>query len=112
MDRTAEYEKFVIEVLTELHDFTAGGGDQNLKLVFDRDSKNYQLMRIGWDEKQKREYGIIMHLSLKNGKIWLEYNGTQFNPFEDLEHRGVPKSDMVIGFQPEYNRELSGYAVN
>jgi XisI protein len=111
MDRTQQYEQFVIQALQEFQDYMAGSGDQNLKLVIDRESKNYQLMRIGWDEKRKREYGTIIHFSIKNDKIWLEYNGTQFNPFEDLERLGVPKSDLVIGFHSESRRGLSGYAV-
>lgn len=53
-----------------------------------------------------------MHFDIENGKVWIRANGTELDVGEALVERGVPKDDIVVGFQPERYRPYSGYAVN
>ncbi len=45
------------------------------------------------------------------GKIWLQENSTDFDIIGVLEEKGVPKSDIVLGFQPEDVRGMTEYAM-
>jgi hypothetical protein len=58
----------------------------------------YQVINVGW-ENQRRVYGCVLHLDIKNNKIWLQYNGTEIDIAQKLVDRDVPKSDIVLGFQ-------------
>jgi XisI protein len=47
-----------------------------------------------------------------SGKVWLQHDGTSLRIAEELHERGIPKSDIVIGFQPPYVRPfMEEYAV-
>lgn len=43
-------------------------------------------------------FGPVMHFDIQNGKIWIQYNGTEESVAERLVELGVPPSDIVIGF--------------
>jgi hypothetical protein len=47
----------------------------------------------------------------KNSKIWIQINNTKLDIGQALVEKGVPKEDIVIGFQPVYIRQISGYAI-
>ena len=46
-----------------------------------------------------------------DGIIWIQVNDTDRDIAEELERTGVPKTDIVIGFQPPQYRPYTGYAV-
>ena len=52
-----------------------------------------------------------MHLDLKQGKVWLQKNTTDFNPVKDLVELGVKKEDIVLGLQPPFKRPYTDYGV-
>ena len=52
-----------------------------------------------------------MHFDIKNGKIWVQYNGTEEHVGETLMQLGVPASDIVLGFRSVFKRQFTGYGV-
>ena len=53
-----------------------------------------------------------MAVILPDGKVWLQHDGTSLRVAEELHSRGIPKKDMVIGFQdPPTRAMMDGYAV-
>jgi len=68
-------------------------------------------VNVGWHE-QRRIIGCILHIALKNDKIWIQHHGTEDHIAEEFVQRGVPKEYIVLGFQPPYKRKHTGYAVN
>ncbi len=110
MDRVLELENLVIDVLGDYRDCLNRGNGTPVQLIVDRDSKHYQLVMIGW-EHQKRHFGVLVHLWIKNGKVNLEYNGTEENFLAQLEERGAQKSELVIAFHSPFLRSLTDYAV-
>lgn len=53
----------------------------------------------------------MIHLDLKNEKIWIQHNTTEVDIALELIEMGVLKSDIVIGFDTPKMRQLSGFAV-
>lgn len=45
-------------------------GDVELQMIFDMENDHYQLVHAGWHNKF-RQYGCLMHLDIKDGKIWI-----------------------------------------
>ncbi len=80
------------------------------RAVFDRNSDNYLIMREGWDGAQ-RIHHCVVHLEIINGKIWVQEDWTEHGVAADLEEAGIPKSDIVLGFQPASVRPHTEYAV-
>jgi hypothetical protein len=52
-----------------------------------------------------------MHFDIEDGKIWIQYNGTEESIAERLVQMGVPNSDIVLGFHSPFKRQFTPYAV-
>lgn len=110
MDSLSQYREVVQAFLSE---YSARRSTEEIEsqCIFDLQRDHYQVVNVGW-ENQRRVYGCVIHLDIKNGKIWLQYNGTEIDIAQELVNRGVPKSNIVLGFQPPYRRPLTEYAVS
>ena len=67
-------------------------------------------MDVGWQELD-RIYRSIIHLDIKDGKIWLQQNLTELNPAAELVSMGVPREDIILGLHPPYKRPYTDYVV-
>lgn len=109
MDRLEQYRTIIEQVLTQRVNDLKDFPDLRDKTVFDRRTDSYLLLRQGWD-KSRRVHAIIVHLEILNGKIWVQEDWTEHGVAADLEEAGVPKSDIVLGFQPPQVRPYTEYA--
>jgi hypothetical protein len=48
---------------------------------------------------------------LIDGKIWIQYDGTEEGVATELLEAGVPKAHIVLGFRHPSERKYSGLAV-
>ena len=111
MDQLTDYRTKIKELLTKyLFLCKPSYGDVEVEKIFDTENDHYQIISIGWNN-QKRIYNPIMHLDLKNDKIWIQENTTEIDIALELIEMGVPKQDIVIGFHSPKMRQLSGFAV-
>ena len=68
-------------------------------------------MSVGWSEKPRRRvHGCLIHIDILDGKVWIQRDGTEDGVALDLEEAGIPKSDIVLGFQEPEVRHLTEYA--
>jgi hypothetical protein len=56
-------------------------------------------------------YGSIVHLDIRNGKIWIQHDGTEVGIANRLVEAGVPKTDIVLGFHSPFKRQFTEFAV-
>jgi hypothetical protein len=56
-------------------------------------------------------YGTIIHIDIKDEKIWIQRHNTEINLADRLVESGVPKENIVIGLYSPFMRQFSGYAV-
>ena len=105
-----KYRQIVRQILTEL---AREGGDEQVEAqtLFDGERDHYQLIYVGWHHK-RCVFGPVLHIDIKNGKIWIQWNGTEVDIAAELEAQGVPKEHIVLGFHPPVMRQYSDYAVN
>ena len=109
MDRLEQYRSIIEQVLTQRVNDLKDFPDLRDKTVFDRHSDCYLILREGWDGA-RRIHGPIISLEIINGKVWLQADHTNLRIAERLEEAGVPKTDIVLGFQPPYVRPYTEYA--
>jgi hypothetical protein len=109
MDKITNYQEILLTFLKEYVDFFEGSSSSvKPQMIIDKDRNHYQLVKIGWDEKQQQfVFGVLFHFDIINDKIWLQLNNTEFYVVDELVEMGVPKSDIVLGFQPPTISQLS-----
>lgn len=111
MDKIEKYRQFIKQILTKHAKLSPGNDTVKAELIFDNENNHYQLNYVGW-EGSKRVFGPVMHFDIINGKIWIQYNGTEEYVDQTLVDFGVPNSDIVIGFHSPFKRQFTSYAVD
>ncbi|MEO1396470.1 MAG: XisI protein [Cyanobacteria bacterium J06634_5] len=87
-------------------------GEVVRQTLFDQERDHYQLINTGW-ENRRRVYGCLLHLDIqKDGKIWIQYDGTETGIANQLVEKGIPKKEIVLAYQSDYTRKLSDFTVN
>ena len=104
------YRVVIKQLLSQYATYKPSYGEVEVETVFDLEQDRYLVLAIGWDGKQ-RVYGCSIHLDIRDCKIWIQVNNTELDIGQDLVNVGVPKEDIVVGFQPLYMRQFSGYAI-
>ena len=110
MERLERYRESIASLL---HDYCEGDreeADSEVQMICDRDRDHYQLVSLGWQGHQ-RFYSVLMHLDIKNGKIWIQRNETDRLIAQELVSMGVLREDIVLGLQPEYARSDTDYSL-
>ncbi len=111
MDRTEQYRVAVRQVLQEYAQYKPSFGKVDVELVFDTESDRYLLVNAGWRE-HRRVYGSVIHIDVKDGKIWIQHDGTESGVANDLVELGIPKQDIILAYYPEYHRQHTDFGVN
>ena len=110
MDKLQQYRQIVRQLLTEqAHPYTYSS-DVETEIICDMEHDHYQLSYVGWEDQQ-RIFNLILHFDIKDGKIWIQHNGTETAIAQELVQKGVSASDIVLGFHSPFKRQFSGYAV-
>lgn len=110
MDKVVQYQQFIQQLLKQYAQDDVVEDGVETQLVFDKEGHHYYWMNIGWDGNRRVYYSIV-HFDIKDGKIWIQQNLTEADPAEDLVELGVAKEDIVLGLQPPYKRQYTGYGV-
>jgi len=84
--------------------------ETEVQLLFDTKREHYQVLHLGWDE-QKRVYGCVIHVDIKDGKIWIQRDRTEAGVANELVAAGVSKEDIVLAFKAPYVRQFTEFAV-
>ena len=50
-------------------------------------------------------------MDIKDGKIWIQHDGTERGVANELVELGVPQDDIVLAYQPPYKRAYTPFAV-
>lgn len=110
MEKIEKYRQIVQELLQEYSNIKASNEEVEAEVIFDEVRDRYQVVDVGWSNK-RRVYGCILHLDIKNGKIWIQHDGTEAGIANELMQRGVPEEDIVLAFHSPFKRQFTEFAV-
>lgn len=110
MEKLEQYAQIIKEILTENARFAPSHGNIEPTLIFDDEHCSYQLMFLGWDGP-RRVHTALIHIRLRNGKVWIEADGTEEGVALALQARGIAKQDIVLAFYSEVKRRYTDFAV-
>ncbi|MEQ1747579.1 MAG: XisI protein, partial [Saprospiraceae bacterium] len=86
--------------------------EAEVQIITDEPKGHFLLCDVGW-EKDRWMYASFVHIDVKNdGKVWLQHDGTDLRIAEWLVQKGIPKSDIVLGFHaPSQRPHIPEFAV-
>jgi len=53
-----------------------------------------------------------IHIDLQQGKVWIQYDGTEVGVANELVERGIPKEEIVLAYHSPLMRQYDGFAVS
>lgn len=110
MDKLSCYRKIIQEIILKHAKYKPSHGKIETINICDAENDNYLLMDIGWDETG-RVHETFLHLRIKDGKIWIEWDGIEEGITQELLEAGVAKDDIVLGFYRPEKRAITGFSV-
>ena len=110
MDKLDQYRGYIQQLLTEYAQQGSGKGEIEKQVISDLLHDHYQLVYVGW-KNRRRTFGCVLHLDIKDGKIWIQHDGTEIGIADELVKLGVPKEDIVLAFHEPLMRQYTGFAV-
>lgn len=103
MDTVNQYCEIVKKVLAYYAQFKPSHGDIRLDTVFDDRDRRYALMQTGWD-RGRRIRGNIIYVTVRDEKVWIEYDGIEAGISDDLVALGIPEDRIVFTFLHDLSR--------
>lgn len=110
MDKLDKYRTIIKQLLIDQSDGQSLNEDIESEIIFDEERERYLLIDLGWNGHQ-RFYNCVIHLEIRNGRIWIQRNQTDVPIADKLIANGVAKKDVVLGLQPTYMREYTGLGI-
>jgi XisI protein len=104
------YRQYIQQLLSERAQRVGMRDGVEMQTLFDTQHDHYQLTYVGWRGDQ-REFGCVLHLDIKEGKIWIQHDGTEVGIANQLVELGVPKEDIVLAFHAPFMRQFTSFAV-
>lgn len=107
MEKIKTYKKIVSAIITEIGGWMPDDQPIETQIIQDHEAGHYLLFDVGWEEEGGRTYLPFVHIDVKTtGKVWIQHDGTDLKIALLLYEKGIPKSDIVLGFRSSYQREL------
>lgn len=97
MDKLDSYQKIIQNVVKEYAKYKPSHGKIEAIPICDVENNNYLLMGVGWD-RTGRVHDVVLHLRIKDDKIWVEWDGIEQGITQDLLQAGVLEEDIMLGF--------------
>lgn len=111
MEKITQYQEYVQRVLSEYVQESPSDESVDVELSLDPVRNHYHVFNVGWENK-RRVYGCVIHVDIKNDKIWVQHDGTEVVIVDRFLELGVPPEDIVLAFHSPFRRQFTGFAVN
>ena len=98
MDQTVSYADILNQVMREEAKLQPSV-QPRLKIVSccDRETGQFLLIVIGWDNRSHRVHNILFHARLVDGKVIIETDMTEEGLKPALIEAGIPEEDIISG---------------
>lgn len=110
MDKLDLYRQLIQQCLEARAKLRSKNDPVESQTVFDTKSDRYLLMNVGWKNSNTRIYGCVLHVDIRNDKIWVQHDGTEDAIADQLAALGVSKQDIVLAYHAPYVRQYTEFA--
>jgi len=109
MDRVANYREIIKRVIKEYAALKPSYGEIEVETIFDESHDHYELIYSGWNSR-RRVHGAVIHVDIRDGKIWIQHDGTGDGIANELLAAGVPHEKIVLAFHHPHKRKYTPFA--
>ncbi|MBJ7901503.1 MAG: XisI protein [Cyanobacteria bacterium RI_101] len=109
MDTLTQYRQYIQQILSR-HAQQVWDQRIQAQMIIDPERDHYQLLYVGWRDS-KRVFGVVIHVDIIDHKIWIQQDGTEIGVANELLELGVPKTDIVLAFDPPHLRKYTTFAI-
>ena len=111
MDKLIRFREVIRRELEDYADwYRKPNGTLRCEVVHDPILDHFELVHFGWDG-HRRIHTVMFHLDIIDGKVWIQHDATDRPIATELVRAGIPKEDIVLGFQPAEVRPHTGFGV-
>lgn len=110
MDKLELYRQIIRAILLPYTKITYANVPVRNMAAFDDDFGQYLVMSEGWDGIQHL-HGCLIHVEIRGDRVWVQRDGTEDGVTDELVAAGIPKQDIILGFQEPAVRKYTGYGV-
>jgi hypothetical protein len=110
MEEVSCYRQVLRDLLEEYAGHTPSVGEVQVEIIVDESKDHYELIFSGWSGPY-RIHGSVLHFDIRDGKIWIQSDGTEEGIANRLVEAGIPKDRIVLAFKPPDIRPYTGFAV-
>ena len=111
MDKLTRYREAIRRELEGYAEwYRKPNGALRVEVVHDPVLDHFELVHFGWSG-HRYIHTVVFHLDIIDGKIWVQYDGTDRPIAEELVRAGIPKEDIVLAEKPADVRPFTGYGV-
>jgi hypothetical protein len=110
MEKVNRYRQIVRSLVEGYAGRSPSDGQVDTYPVIDPVGDHYLAVQTGWDQR-RRVQRAFLHLDIIDGKVWVQFNGTDQRIAEELVRSGIPKEDIVLGEKSPELRPHTGYGV-
>ena len=111
MEKLALYRQYIQSLLQKRASIQSSDPAIETELIFDAERDHYQIVHTGWQNNSTRLYGCAVHVDIKDGKIWIQHDGSEIAIADQLAELGVPKQDIVLAYHAPHVRQYTDFAV-
>lgn len=108
IEQYRQYIRYLLSERRERISIQRNAEEYEVQTLFDAEQDHYQLLYVGW-RGNKRNFGCVLHLDIKGGKIWIQHDGTEVGIANELVELGVPKQDIILAFHEPYVRQFTDF---
>ncbi|MFB2921571.1 MULTISPECIES: XisI protein [Aerosakkonema] len=105
-----KYRKIIKSIVEKHSECDSDAREVETQIAFDIERDRYLMFHVGW-RGERRVFGCVIHIEIKQEKIWIQRDGTEVGIAKELIKAGVPKSDIVLGYRSPYMRKFTELAV-
>ena len=109
MDPLASYCAELERILVEHAAVPYANGDIHTEVVIDRERGRYLLVDLGRKDVA-RVHGALVHVDVIDGKLWIQYDGTEEGIATQLVAAGVPHDRIVLASKHPSLRKYTDFA--
>lgn len=103
------YRQIIKELIQTYAVYRPARGDVEIEVIFDETNDHYELMYSGWNGLY-RIHGSVLHIDIRQEKVWIQHDGTADGVAEELVEAGIPRDRIVLAFKPPEIRPHTDFA--
>ena len=97
MENVAQYRNAIIDSLQADAAMVSDANELESVVVADTNTDNYLLIEVGW-EPRGRVHAPLVHIRLRDGRVIIEFDGTEEGITPRLVRAGIRPEDIELGF--------------